>query len=119
APRLVHRRISAHERRVADPPALQHVDAQARRLRLRSPARSARRRRREGADVTPFPKMISVDDHVVEPPHVWEDRLPARMREQGPRVERARWGDFSLAAGASYNQEMTEDGDWGDYWMYE
>ena len=69
--------------------------------------------------MTPFPKMISVDDDVVEPPHVWQDRLPARMREQGPRVERARWGDFSLAAGASYNQEMTEDGDWGDYWMYE
>ena len=22
-----------------------------------------------------FPKIISVDDHVVEPPHVWQDRL--------------------------------------------
>jgi predicted TIM-barrel fold metal-dependent hydrolase len=63
--------------------------------------------------------MISVDDHVVEPPHVWQDRLPAKHREKGPRVERARWGEFSLAAGASYNQEMTEDGTWGDYWLYE
>ena len=42
-----------------------------------------------------------------------------RMREKGPRIERARWGDFSLAAGASYKQEMTEDGAWGDYWVYE
>ena len=66
-----------------------------------------------------FPKMISVDDHVVEPPQLWQDRLPAAMRDRGPRVERARWGDFSLATGASYNQEMTDDGQWGDYWLYE
>jgi predicted TIM-barrel fold metal-dependent hydrolase len=66
-----------------------------------------------------LPKIISVDDHVVEPPHVWQDRLPAAMRERGPRVERARWGDFSLDVGASYKQEMTEDGTWGDYWLYE
>ena len=66
-----------------------------------------------------LPKVISVDDHVVEPAHVWQDRLPASMRERGPRVERARWGDFALDSGASYKQEMTEDGRWGDYWMYE
>ena len=31
-------------------------------------------------------KLISVDDHVVEPPHVWADRLPAKYRDVGPRV---------------------------------
>ena len=66
-----------------------------------------------------LPKVISVDDHVVEPAHVWQDRLPAKMREQGPRIERARWGDFALDVGAAYKQEMTEDGRWGDYWLYE
>jgi predicted TIM-barrel fold metal-dependent hydrolase len=66
-----------------------------------------------------FPKIISVDDHVVEPAHLWQERLPARLRERGPRIERARWGDIVLGAGASYKQEMTEDGRWGDYWMYE
>ena len=66
-----------------------------------------------------FPKIISVDDHVVEPAHLWADRLPAQMRERGPRVERARWGDFSLDVGATYKQEMTADGQWGDYWLYE
>ncbi|HEX4865673.1 MAG TPA: amidohydrolase, partial [Acidimicrobiales bacterium] len=30
--------------------------------------------------------MISVDDHVLEPPHVWEDRLPDKYREIGPRL---------------------------------
>ncbi len=69
--------------------------------------------------MTDLPKVISVDDHVVEPAHVWQERLPTKMREQGPRVERARWGDFALDSGASYKQEMTEDGRWGDYWMYE
>jgi hypothetical protein len=70
--------------------------------------------------VTGLPKAISVDDHVVEPPHVWQDRLPSRMRAQGPRVERAQWGDFSLdGPGATYSGGMTDDGTWGDYWLYE
>jgi predicted TIM-barrel fold metal-dependent hydrolase len=69
--------------------------------------------------MTELPKIISVDDHVVEPPHLWQDRLPQRMREQGPRIERARWGDIALGAGASYKQEKTDDGRWGDYWVYE
>jgi hypothetical protein len=31
--------------------------------------------------------LISVDDHVVEPPPVWVDRLPRRHREAGPHIE--------------------------------
>lgn len=30
--------------------------------------------------------MISVDDHVLEPPHVWETYLPARFRDQAPKM---------------------------------
>ncbi|HEX5094394.1 MAG TPA: amidohydrolase family protein [Acidimicrobiia bacterium] len=70
-------------------------------------------------DLADLPRIISVDDHVVEPAHLWQDRLPAKMRERGPRIERARWGDIVLGAGASYKQEQTDDGRWGDYWMYE
>jgi predicted TIM-barrel fold metal-dependent hydrolase len=33
-----------------------------------------------------LPWHISVDDHVVEPPHIWVDRLPAADREAGPHV---------------------------------
>lgn len=40
-----------------------------------------------------FDWMISVDDHVIEPPHVWQDRLPARYRDVGPRVVRDRAGE--------------------------
>lgn len=42
--------------------------------------------------------MISVDDHVIEPASVWQDRLPARYREVGPH--------------------MVSEGD-DEYWVYE
>jgi predicted TIM-barrel fold metal-dependent hydrolase len=31
--------------------------------------------------------LISVDDHLVEPPHLFDGRLPARLQPQAPRVE--------------------------------
>jgi len=30
--------------------------------------------------------VISVDDHLVEPPHLFEGRLPARLQERAPRI---------------------------------
>ena len=33
-----------------------------------------------------FPKLISVDDHVIEHANVWQDRLPQKYRDVGPRV---------------------------------
>src|SRR6266851_3698500 len=31
-------------------------------------------------------QIVSVDDHLVEHPRVWQDRVPARMREAAPRI---------------------------------
>jgi predicted TIM-barrel fold metal-dependent hydrolase len=31
--------------------------------------------------------LISVDDHVLEPPHVWVDRVPAKDRDRAPHME--------------------------------
>jgi len=31
-------------------------------------------------------KIVSVDDHLVEHPRVWQDRLPERFKEKGPRI---------------------------------
>ena len=31
-------------------------------------------------------RLFSVDDHIVEPPGVWVDRVPAAMRERVPHV---------------------------------
>jgi predicted TIM-barrel fold metal-dependent hydrolase len=33
-------------------------------------------------------KLISVDDHVIEPPDLWVSRLPSRYRDVGPRIEK-------------------------------
>ena len=30
--------------------------------------------------------VVSVDDHLIEPPRLWIDRMPARLREQSPQV---------------------------------
>ncbi len=34
-----------------------------------------------------IPWIVSVDDHVVEPPDLWSSRLPAKYRDIGPHVE--------------------------------
>ena len=61
-----------------------------------------------------LPKIVSVDDHVVEPPHVWQTWLPERHRARGPRVERKKWGDFKHLPGARYEMVEDPDGLWGD-----
>ncbi len=66
-----------------------------------------------------LPKIISVDDHVVEPAHVWQTWLPAKFREQGPRIERKRWGSFVHTAGAKYLNTEDPEGLWGDAWYFE
>ncbi len=66
-----------------------------------------------------LPKIISVDDHVVEPPHVWQTWLPEKWRERGPRVERKKWGSFKHLSGAKYDMHEDPDGEWGDAWYYD
>jgi predicted TIM-barrel fold metal-dependent hydrolase len=31
-------------------------------------------------------QIVSVDDHLIEHPRVWQDRLPERFKERGPRI---------------------------------
>jgi len=65
------------------------------------------------------PKIVSVDDHVVEPRHVWQTWLPEKYRERGPRVERKRWAPFLHHPGAKYTNTEDPEGEWGDAWVYE
>jgi predicted TIM-barrel fold metal-dependent hydrolase len=37
--------------------------------------------------------LVSVDDHLVEPPHLFEGRLPARFVDRAPKVIRTKNGD--------------------------
>jgi len=66
-----------------------------------------------------LPRIISVDDHVAEPAHLWQTWLPQKYRENGPRIERKRWGGFKLIAGAKYEMSEDPEGLWGDAWYYE
>ena len=46
-----------------------------------------------------IPKIISVDDHVIEPADVWQDRLPEKYLDVGPRVEQAPLGEMNFIGG--------------------
>ena len=58
-----------------------------------------------------LPKIISVNDHVVEPPHVWQTWLPAKYRERGPKVVDKKWGGFKHLSGAKYDMHEDDEGD--------
>jgi predicted TIM-barrel fold metal-dependent hydrolase len=64
-----------------------------------------------------FPKIISVDDHVIEHANVWQDRLPAKYRDVGPRVIQQR-GNMNFVGGV-FSYEPDEHGQLCDWWLYE
>jgi predicted TIM-barrel fold metal-dependent hydrolase len=64
-----------------------------------------------------FPRIISVDDHVIEHANVWQDRLPAKFREKGPHVIQKR-GHMRFVGGV-FSYEEADDGQLGDWWVYE
>src|SRR5215510_1311608 len=66
-------------------------------------------------------RIVSVDDHVLEPPHIWVERLPSRHRDVGPRVERTRGRTTAMDGAAGPKGEFFFDPDgfpW-DVWRYE
>ncbi len=65
-----------------------------------------------------FPKIISVDDHVIEPAHVWQDRLPEKYKEIGPRSITAPLGDMSFKGG-KFTYEIGTEGPPCHFWLYE
>jgi predicted TIM-barrel fold metal-dependent hydrolase len=64
-----------------------------------------------------LPKIVSADDHVVEPANVWQDRLPAKYKAVGPRVVRAS-AEMSFFGG-KFTHKMGGDGPMADWWLYE
>jgi len=68
-----------------------------------------------------IPKIVSVDDHVIEPPGVWQDRLPASYKEIGPRLHRRKVKNMKFVGGVfSYEAAgADEDGTWCDWWLIE
>jgi predicted TIM-barrel fold metal-dependent hydrolase len=66
----------------------------------------------------PLPLIISVDDHVVEPPTVWQDRLPSKYLEVGPRVVRAPMPEV-VFRGGQLTVKPGSKGEPVDWWHYE
>ena len=68
--------------------------------------------------IAKIPPIIDVDSHVVEPRGVWYDRLPARLREDGPRIEYAPAGEVQLVDG-KYVETPGTDGPDAAWWIYD
>ena len=64
-----------------------------------------------------LPRLISVDDHVVEPADLWQRHLPAKHRAAGPRLERIR-GRVGRD-GRKFIYRADDDGAWADCWVYD
>lgn len=72
-------------------------------------------------DESNFPKIISVDDHIMEPPNVWQDRLPEKYKAIGPRMVRQKVADMQFVGGVFSYREAGEheEGTWCDWWFIE
>ena len=67
-----------------------------------------------------IPMIISVDDHVVEPAHTWQSRLPDKYRDIGPRIVRRGIGGLTyLGSGQRYRIDWDDDAPPADCWVYE
>jgi predicted TIM-barrel fold metal-dependent hydrolase len=77
-----------------------------------------------------IPLLISVDDHVLEPPDLWRRWLPARFKEVGPKIVNASYEVVTRLGGReSLRQDpkvarqgryrIASDGPKTDFWMYE
>ena len=68
--------------------------------------------------MTDIPWIVSLDDHVVEPPDVWTKRLPTKYRDIGPHVVMAPAGTPVLDGGG-YIEAPGTDGPLVAWWHYE
>jgi predicted TIM-barrel fold metal-dependent hydrolase len=62
-----------------------------------------------------MPRVVSVDDHVIEPPTMFDRWIPAKYRDRAPRVERRH-----IKQGSEYFGGMLEDPDGvpADVWIF-
>ena len=56
-----------------------------------------------------IPKIISADDHVIEPAHVWQDRMPSKHKELAPKIVIAPQGEMTLNDGVWLETPGTGD----------
>jgi predicted TIM-barrel fold metal-dependent hydrolase len=65
-----------------------------------------------------LPLIVSVDDHVVEGPGVWQDRIAAKWRDRAPHVVQERC-ETMFDPGGAPTYIRGGDGPVTDWWVYE
>jgi predicted TIM-barrel fold metal-dependent hydrolase len=65
-----------------------------------------------------IPPIVSVDDHLIEPPGVWQDRVPAKYKDVAPRLETLPADAFHKVSGA-YVANPSPSGPPAAWWHYE
>jgi predicted TIM-barrel fold metal-dependent hydrolase len=68
-----------------------------------------------------IPKIISVDDHVVEPPHLFKTWLPDKYKNdpRAPRVEDRGIAKMTYLGGVRYDFQWDDDAPKSSCWFYE
>ncbi|MDQ1395724.1 MAG: hypothetical protein QOG64_983, partial [Acidimicrobiaceae bacterium] len=70
-----------------------------------------------------LPRIISVDDHVLEPADLWTSRLPAKLRDAAPHVRREKGGFRTGAWDPNANNWVVDPempgAVWSDVWYYD
>jgi predicted TIM-barrel fold metal-dependent hydrolase len=65
-----------------------------------------------------LPLVISVDDHILEPRELWQQELPAALRDRGPKVVREKVKLAFLGGKMSLERDAA-DGHWCDLWTFD
>ncbi len=65
-----------------------------------------------------IPPIVSVDDHLIEPPGIWQDRVPAKYKDIAPRLETLPADAFRKVSGA-YVANPDPTGPPAAWWHYE
>ena len=95
-PSAAHRRGQREHRRCSAPTRRAAATSRAASAASGAPTASARSKRSstwrsescdDGHDDYNLDWLISVDDHILEPPNVWVDRVPAKDRDRAPHME--------------------------------
>lgn len=64
-------------------------------------------------------QLVSVDDHVIEHPRVWTDRLPAKYREIGPQIVEVERVDLDVRQHRDENAIVRGAPDVAEVWRFE
>src|SRR5687768_15942151 len=64
-------------------------------------------------------RIVSADDHVIEPPGLWQQRVPRRLRDRAPKVRRIAVSPDDPRVPVKMRDHVVEAEDGTDFWSYD